>query len=124
MSPKMSFFAWEAIWGKVLALDWLKGRGWLVANRYFLYLKEEELADDILLRCGKNQVIRCLVFFLFEVSCFLISLVRDLLSCRRRAFVGKKRKKIWQVVPLCLFLTIWKERNWRTFDAKSNLIKD
>ena len=95
-----------------------------MANRYFLYLKEEELADDILLRCGKNQVIWCLVFFLFEVSCFLLPLVRDLLSCRRGAFVGKKRKKIWQVVPLCLFLTIWKERNCRTFDAKSNLIKD
>ena len=30
--PKVSFFAWEATWGKVLTLDQLKRRGWSLAN--------------------------------------------------------------------------------------------
>ena len=26
-------------------------------------------------------------------------------------FVGKKRVKVWRAAPLCLFWTVWKERN-------------
>ena len=25
--------------------------------------------------------------------------------------MGKKRKKIWEAIPLCIFWTVWKERN-------------
>ena len=31
-------------------------------------------------------------------------------------FVGKARKKAWQVAPLCIFWTMWKERNLIAFD--------
>ena len=34
--PKISFFAWEASWGRVLTLDRLQKRGWALANRCFL----------------------------------------------------------------------------------------
>ncbi|RVW61463.1 putative ribonuclease H protein [Vitis vinifera] len=42
--PKISFFAWEASWGRVLTLDHLQKRGWALANRLerFLYGQEEE----------------------------------------------------------------------------------
>ena len=30
--------------------------------------------------------------------------------------MGKKRKKAWRVAPLCLWWTIWKERNRRPFN--------
>ena len=33
---KVSFFAWEATWEKVLTLDQLERRGWSLANRCFL----------------------------------------------------------------------------------------
>ncbi|RVW37937.1 hypothetical protein CK203_101880 [Vitis vinifera] len=33
---KISFFAWEASWGRVLTLDRLQRRGWALANRCFL----------------------------------------------------------------------------------------
>ena len=29
---------------------------------------------------------------------------------------GKKRKKAWKAAPLCLFWTLWKERNRRAFE--------
>ena len=32
--------------------------------------------------------------------------------------MGKKKRKTWKVVPLCLFWTIWKERNRRAFKDK------
>ena len=31
-------------------------------------------------------------------------------------FVGKKRVKVWKVAPLCLFWTVWKERNMLAFE--------
>ena len=27
------------------------------------------------------------------------------------SFVGKRRKKVWQTTPSCLFWTVWKARN-------------
>ena len=36
VQPKLSFFAWEASWGKALTLDRLQKRGWALANRCFL----------------------------------------------------------------------------------------
>ena len=32
VQPKLSFFTWEASWGKVLTLDWLQKRGWALVN--------------------------------------------------------------------------------------------
>ena len=36
VQPKLSFFAWEASWERVLTLDCLQKRGWALANRCFL----------------------------------------------------------------------------------------
>ena len=30
--------------------------------------------------------------------------------------MGKKRKKTWMAAPLCLFWTLWRERNRAVFD--------
>ena len=54
---KVGFFAWEALWGKVLTLDQLKRRGWTLANRCFLCLVEEESIDHILIHCSKSKVL-------------------------------------------------------------------
>ena len=32
------------------------------------------------------------------------------------SFVDKKRGKAWRAAPLCLFWTVWKERNVIVFD--------
>ena len=41
--------------------------------------------------------------------------VKEALFCWRDPFVGKKRKKIWKTIPLCIFWTVWKERNRLAF---------
>ncbi|RVW89280.1 hypothetical protein CK203_032620 [Vitis vinifera] len=53
---KVGFFAWEALWGKVLTLDQLKRKGWTLANRCFLCLVEEESIDHILIHCYKSKI--------------------------------------------------------------------
>ena len=32
--------------------------------------------------------------------------------------MGKKRKKVWRAAPLCLFWTVWRERNRVAFDIE------
>ncbi|RVW53495.1 Mitochondrial Rho GTPase 1 [Vitis vinifera] len=48
---KVSFFAWEAAWGKIFTLDKLQRRGWQFPNRCYLCGCEEENANHILLHC-------------------------------------------------------------------------
>ena len=38
-------------------------------------------------------------------------LVREMLLGWKSAFVGKRRKKVWQAAPFCLLWIVWKARN-------------
>ncbi|RVW89101.1 putative ribonuclease H protein [Vitis vinifera] len=113
---KVSFFAWEAYWGKVLTLDQLKKRGRSLANRCFLCGMEEESIDHILIQCSKARGLWELLFALFGVTWVLPSSVRDTLSGWSGFKLGKKHRKVWNAAPLCIFWAVWKERNRIAFD--------
>ena len=55
------------------------------------------------------------VFGLVDVKWVFPEILKEVLASWRGSFVGKKRKKIWDVIPLCIFWTVWKERNRLTF---------
>ncbi|KAL6331568.1 hypothetical protein AAG906_011508 [Vitis piasezkii] len=113
---KVGFFAWEASWGKVLTQDQLEKRGCILANKCVLCCAEEETINHILIHCPKARVLWDLVFSLFGVNWVLSFTVRDTLSGWSASFVDKKRGKTWRAAPLCLFWTVWKERNMIVFD--------
>ena len=102
--PKVAFFAWEASWGKVLTHEQLQRRGFSLANRCFLCLSEEETVDHLLLHCIKTRVLWNLLFSLFGISWTLSCSVKATLLGWNGGFVGKRCKKAWQMVPLCIFL--------------------
>ena len=108
VQPKISFFAWEATWGKGLTLDMVQKRGRALANRCFMCLEKEETIDHLLLHCSKTRV-------LFGVSWVLPSSVREILLSWHGSFVGKKHKKVWRTASLHIFWTVWKTRNRLTF---------
>ncbi|RVX20512.1 Transposon TX1 uncharacterized 149 kDa protein [Vitis vinifera] len=113
---KVSFFAWEASWGKVLTMDQLKKRGWAVANRCFICCEEEESIDHILIHCSKARALWDLLFALFGVCWVLPYSARETLIEWRGFMLGKKHRKVWKAAPLCLFWAVWMERNRITFD--------
>ena len=92
---KISFFVWEATWGKALTLDLIQKRGWALANKCFMCLEKEETIDHLLLHCTKTRVLWDLLFYLFEVSWVPPSSIRETLLSWHGSFVGKKRKKVW-----------------------------
>ena len=116
MQPKVSFFAWEVTWGKVLTLDQVQKRGWTLANRCYLCQVHEESIDHLLLHCKKTREVWKLFFTLFAVHWVFPSLVRETLLGWKGAFVGKKSRVVWNASPLCLFWSIWKTRNKIAFD--------
>ena len=112
---KISFFAWEATWGKALTLDLIQKRGWALANKCFMCLEKEETIDHLLLHCTKTRVLWDLLFNLFGLSWMLPSSVRETLLSWHGSFVGKKRKKVWRAAPLYIFWMVWKARNRLAF---------
>ena len=111
VQPKISFFTWEVAWGRILTLDKLQGRGIYLVNRCFLCQEAEELVDHLLLHCSKTRVLWELLFSLFGVNWIISGSVRDMLLGWKGTFVGKRRKKVWQTAPSCLFWIVWKARN-------------
>ncbi|RVX00840.1 putative ribonuclease H protein [Vitis vinifera] len=101
--PKVAFFAWEASWGKILTLDQLQRRGYSLANRCFLCLAEAETVDHLLLHCVMTRALWNLLFSLFGVEWVLSGTVKETLLGWHGTFMGKIRKKAWQMAPLCIF---------------------
>ena len=116
VQPKLSFFAWEASWGRVLTLDRLQKRGWALTNRCFLCQMCGELIDHLLLHCEKTREVWMLLLSFYGVSWVFPYLVKETFVGWRGSFVGKKRKVAWQLGPLCLLWVIWKARNTMTFE--------
>ena len=117
VQPKVSFFTWEASWGKVLTLDQVKKRGQALANRcYFCQAEEESIDHHLLLHCEKTRVLWEMPFTLFGVSWVFPSSVRETLLGWNGFLMGKSCKIVWRASPLCIFWKIWKTRNKITFE--------
>ena len=108
---KVSFFVWEAAWGKVLTLDELQIRGWHLPNRCFLCGCAKETIYHILLHCLVVRPLWEIILSLVGVSWVFSKDVKDILLSWKGSFVGKKRRMTWNSVPLYIFWTVWKERN-------------
>ena len=112
---KVAFFAWEATWEKILTLDRLQNQGWQLPNHCYLCGCEEENVNYILLHCTVVKVLWEIILALFGVQWVFPETVKEVLFYCRGPFVGKKRKKIWNSIPLCIFWTVWNERNKLAF---------
>ena len=84
---------------------------------------EEENVNHILLLCIVVRVLWEIVLALFGANWVFPKTVKEMLLSWRDPFVGKKRKKIWNSIPLCIFWTIWKERNILAFRGGSLAIQ-
>ena len=117
--PIMGFFAWEASWGKVLTLDQLKRRGRALANRCFLCEEDEEDINHLLLHCKKAKMLWDLLLTIVGTSWVFPNSVIQMLLSWQVATAGKKRKNIWMAAPVCLFWTVWHNRNLLVFEDKA-----
>ena len=116
---KVAFFAWEVAWGKILTLDRLQKWGWQLPNCCFLCGCEEENVNNFLLHYIVVRALWEIVLALVGVQWVFPESVKEALFSWRGSFVGKKRKNIWNSIPLCIFWTVWKKRNILAFRGGS-----
>ena len=81
------------------------------------------MVDHLLLHYAKTRVLWNLLFSLFGVSWILFCSVKETLLRWHGLFVGKAHKKAWQAAPLCIFWTVWKERNLLVFGNEELLLQ-
>ena len=105
-----------------MTLDRLQKRGWQLPNRCFLCACEEENVNHILIHCTVVRVLWDLVLGLFGVQWAFPETVKEVLFSWRGSFVRKKRKKLWNFIPLFIFWTVWKEKNRLTFRRGGELV--
>ena len=76
----------------------------------------EETVDHLLIHCSKARILWELLLAIFGVSWVFPLFVKDTLLSWKGSFVGKRRKKAWMIAPLCIFWTIWWEKNRLVFE--------
>ena len=74
-----------------------------------------ETVDHLLLHCPVAREIWSYVFWLFGVDWVILNCVLNLVVGWRNWF-GKHSSEVWNLVPLCVMWSIWKERNNSTFE--------
>ena len=115
-SLRTRFFVWEAVWGKILTVDTLMKRGWSMVNRCNLYKDSEESIDHILIHCDRTRQLWTVLLTTFGLVWVFPVSVRNFLLEWKFKGLGKKKRAVWQLAPICLFWCIWGDRNQRTFE--------
>ena len=103
----------------MLTLDQLKRRGIPLVNRCFLCEENEETVDHLLIHCSRAKMLWDLFFAITDYNWVFPLKVHKLLIAWQSARVGRKRKRVWLAAPLCLFWTLWKERNRVAFENEA-----
>ena len=91
---KLTFFAWEAAWGRVLTLDRLQKRGWQLLNRCYLCGSEEENVNHLLIHCTVVRVLWEIVLGVFGAQWVFPETVKEVVLSWKGSFVGKKRENL------------------------------
>jgi hypothetical protein len=112
---RVAFFVWTAVWGKILTCDNLMRRGYSLAGWCCMCRNGWETTVHLLLHCGIASNLWSVVLRSFGVCWVFPNSIMDLLYEWYNCF-GKQDSEIWNLVPLCLFWIVWRERNHRTFD--------
>ena len=90
VQPNIWFFAWEAIWGKILTNDQLQKRGFSLANGCYLCF-EETGASSVSL-C-KDEGVMGVAFSIFGVVWVNPETVADTLLSWRGVSIGKRGRR-------------------------------
>jgi hypothetical protein len=119
--PRAAFFVWSVALGKILTLDNLRKRQVVVINRCFICKKDGESIDHLLLHCEVAYALWCNILSRLGLSWVMPRSVLDLCACWCAS--GRTRSAVvWKMVPICIFWSIWRERNNRCFeDLESSL---
>ena len=80
-----------------------------MVNKCSLCKNNKESANHILIHCGKTSELWTLLPSSFELVWVFLASMRNLLLEWKVKGLGKKRRVVWRLTPICLFWCIWGE---------------
>lgn len=90
-------------------------RGWSLVNRCSLCKDSEKSVDHISIHCDRTRQLWILLLTTFGLVWVFPASVKNLFLEWKFKGLGKKKRAIWQLAPICLCWCIWGERNRRIF---------
>ena len=112
---KSTFFCVGSNLGESAYVGQDSKRGWQLPKRCYLCGYAEESVLHILLHCPVVSPLWEIFFVLIGVRWVFPKTIKEALLSWRCPFVGRKRKQIWYPISLCIYWTLWKERNCIAF---------
>ncbi|KAI8556591.1 hypothetical protein RHMOL_Rhmol05G0266100 [Rhododendron molle] len=79
--------------------------------------RDAETVDYLLIHCPVAWELWSLVLSWFGIQWTVSKNVMEFLIARRGVRMGKRRKSLWAMIPLCLMWVLWRERNSRVFEG-------
>ncbi|WMV33012.1 hypothetical protein MTR67_026397 [Solanum verrucosum] len=122
LPPKVVFFTWIALYEACLTQDNIKKRKIQFPNRCYMCKKEVETPRHLLLHCEVASELWSMFFCLSGINWTTPLTVKDAYESWSLWKVDKAIKKIWIMIPACIFWCIWLERNKRCFDGESTAL--
>lgn len=120
---KVAGFGWTVAWNRCLTQDMLQRRGFALCSRCFFCEESLESVNHLFLHCRQTRQIWDLFLNIYGVKWAIPNSVRSLLESWQGQSVGKRNKKMWMTIPLCIMWTIWLERNKRCFEDQRTQIR-
>ena len=121
--PRVAFFVWAAALVHILATDNLRRRHVIVLDWCCMCKKNGESISHLLLHCLAARE----VWIFFSASLMSMGYAfwgLDLLACWGNGCRSARIRKLWDMIPLCVFWCIWWERNSRSFEGEErNLLE-
>ncbi len=112
---RVSFFLWSTAWGRILTCDNLMRRGYTLVGWCCMCCNAGETGNHLLTHCTLASALWHLVLRSFGVPWVFPNSIADLLFGWFNCF-GKHNCLVWNLVPLCLMWTVWRECNSCIFD--------
>jgi hypothetical protein len=116
--PRVAFFVWVAALGRILTTDNLRRRHVMVLDWCCMCKENGESISHLLLHCSAAMEIWYFMFSIFGIHWVMPGGVLALLSCWGDSCHSTRIRKVWDMVPPCVFWCIWWERNSRSFEGK------
>lgn len=109
--PKINFFWWTALHGKILTIDNLKRRGFLLANQCVMCNCVEESINHLFIHCPFTSTVWHKVLQKFDIAWTFLEDLQQFISNWKCPSAHQPIRQFWKLIPPHICWHIWKERN-------------
>jgi len=120
---KVLCFSWLVAREACLTQENLRRRGFHLCSRCCMCGAAGEDNSHLFLHCPITGQLWQLFLNLVGLRWSMPATSCELLKCWNYNGGAVRQKKSWELVPACIWWTIWKERNYRIFEDKSNPVQ-